>query len=170
MQKHKRALQKNLSHFLVHYRRISRTTTGKTLAEIMFGRNIKTRMDLLHPQSNERHSTRKVKSDASFGKNARELEVGDAVWMQDYRNSSRWIPGSITPKFGPQSYLVPANGKFYKRHIDQLRSHSLETLEDATYSIKTSRMSTVTNKKTSQCHQSYQGSIFSGRTEDLQTD
>ena len=84
MQKHKgaRALQKNLCQFLLHYQSTLHTTTGKTPAEIMFGRNIKTRMDLLHPQSKERHSQlEKSKSEAFFGKNARELEVRDAVWM-----------------------------------------------------------------------------------------
>ena len=78
MQKHNGALQKNLCQFLLHYR--SHTTTGKTPAEIIFGRNIKTRMDLLHPQSKERKQE-KPKSEASFGKNARKLEVEDAVWM-----------------------------------------------------------------------------------------
>ena len=61
MQKHNGALQKNLCQFLLHYRSTPHTTTGKTPAEIMFGRNIKTRMDLLHPQSRERHSKQRVK-------------------------------------------------------------------------------------------------------------
>ena len=104
----------------------------KALAEIMFGRNIKTRMDLLHPQSKERKQE-KPKSEASFGKNARKLEVEDAVWMWNYRSSPRWIPGSITTKFGPRNYQVLANWKFHKRHIDQLRSRSLEMLEDTTH-------------------------------------
>ena len=126
MQKHNGALQKNLCQFLLHYRSTPHTTTGKTPAEIMFGRNIKTRMDLLHPQSTEKQES---KNEASLGKNVRELEVGDAVWMRNYRSLPRWIPGSITTKFGPRNYQVLANGKFHKRHIDQLRSRSLKMLE-----------------------------------------
>ena len=100
----------------------------------MFGRNIKTRMDLLHPPSKEKHSPQdKSKSEVSFEKNARELEVGDAVWMQNCRKLPTWIPGSITTKFGPRNYQVLANGKFHKRHIDQLRTRSLDTLEDTSY-------------------------------------
>ena len=119
MQKHKGALQKNLYQFLLHYQSTPHITTGKTPAEIMFGRNIKTRMNLLHPQSKERKQE-KSKSEVSFGENARELEVGDVVWMQNYQSSPRWILGSITNKFGPWNYQVLANGKFHKRHIDQL--------------------------------------------------
>ena len=51
IQKHKGALQKNLCNFLLHYQSTPHTTTGKTPDEIMFGQNIKTRMDLyIHPQ------------------------------------------------------------------------------------------------------------------------
>ena len=39
----------------------------------------------------------------------------------------------IITKFGPRNYQVLANGKFHKRHIDQLWSHSLEALEDTSH-------------------------------------
>ena len=132
----------------------------------MFGRNIKTRMDLLHPQSKERKQE-KSKSEASFGKNARELEVGDVVWMQNYQSSPRWIPGSITTKFGPRNYCTKSlqNGKFHKRHIDQLFFGNF-----GRYNSQVSRLPEVTNKKTKQHPQSHQDGILSRRTEDLQTD
>ena len=77
--------------FLLHYWGTPRTTTGKTPAEIMFSRNIKTRTDLLHAESVERHSKlEKSRSEASFEKNACELEVGDAVWMRNYQMDSRF--------------------------------------------------------------------------------
>ena len=84
MQKHKRALQKNLCHLQLHYRSsYSSYHYWKALAEIMFGRNIKTRMDLLHPQSNERHSQlEESRVKHPLGKMlVHELEVGDAVWV-----------------------------------------------------------------------------------------
>ena len=49
------------------------------------------------------------------------------------QSSPRWIPGSITTKFGPWNYQILANGKFHKIRVDQLQSCSLETLEDTTY-------------------------------------
>ena len=36
----------------------------------------------------------------------------------------------MTTMFGPRNYQVLANGIFYKRHIDQLRTRSLDILED----------------------------------------
>ena len=49
MQKEKGEVQLNLSKFLLHYRTTPHSATGKSPAEPIFGRQIKTRLDLLHP-------------------------------------------------------------------------------------------------------------------------
>ena len=43
-------LEKTLNQFLLRYRTTPHPKTGKSPSEIMFGRNIKTRLDLLHPK------------------------------------------------------------------------------------------------------------------------
>ena len=40
---------------------------------------------------------------------------------------------SITTKFGPRNNQVLANEKLHKRHIDQLRTRSLDILEDTSH-------------------------------------
>jgi len=114
--KAKGAPQKTLCKFLLHYHSTPHASTGKTPAEIMFGRNIKTRQDLLHPRALVTLSPQiqKTMSEESPEKRCNELEVGDAVWIRNYCNSPRWIPRLVTMKYGPQNYQVSVNGKHHK--------------------------------------------------------
>jgi len=132
IRKAKRALQKTLCKFLLHYCSTPHATTGKTPAEIMFGRNIKTRLDLLHPRARVTLSPQieKTMSEESPEKRCNELEVGDAVWIRNYRNSPRWIPGFVTIKYGARNYQVNVNGQHHKRHVDQLRPRYVEIMKD----------------------------------------
>ena len=47
MQKEKGEVQLNLSKFLLRYRTTPHSATGKSPAELIFGKQIKTRLDLL---------------------------------------------------------------------------------------------------------------------------
>ena len=69
-------------------------------------------------------------SEESPEKRCNELEVGDTVWIRNYRNSPRWIPGFVTMKYGPRNYHVNVNEKHHKRHVDQLRPRYVEIVKD----------------------------------------
>ena len=85
----------------------------------------------IHPQKkNTLHKTSQI---VKYPLREMLVNYGDAVWMQNYQKLPTWIPGSITTKFGPRNYQVLTNGKFHKRHIDQLRTRSLDTLEDTSH-------------------------------------
>ena len=93
---------------------------------MLFGRNIRTRLDLLHPTPEDRTdkgTTDEVKT--------RQLKVGDLVWSRNYRKGVKWLPGKITKKYGPRNYQVQIGDQTHKRHIDQLRGRQarLETEE-----------------------------------------
>ena len=58
MQK-KGEVELNLSKFLLRYRTTPHSVTGKSPAELIFGRQIKTRLDLLHPDESNRQDQSK---------------------------------------------------------------------------------------------------------------
>ena len=116
-----------LAQFLLRYRTTPHATTGKTPAEMMFGRRVRTRLDLLHPTSNltKISPTKADLQSGSTQNHLRKFQVGTHVWMRNYVGKPKWIPGVVKTKTGPVSYKICARGSIHRRHIDQLRMRNL---------------------------------------------
>lgn len=112
-----------LDQFLLHYRTTSHGTTGKPPAEMMFGRRIGTRLDLLHPSP--KHTNSKSQREKDSRSKLREFQVGNHVWMRNYLGKPRWLPGVVTARTGPVSYHIRCHGQEHRRHVDQLRRREL---------------------------------------------
>ena len=108
-----------LCQFLLTYRTTPHCTTKRTPAELM-GRQLRTRLDLLHPSAADR-----IQKQGSKGESSRGFYVGDTVLVRDYRTGSRkgiWIKGKILEELSPVTYKVMVENDIkWKRHIDQLR-------------------------------------------------
>ena len=109
------SLQSRLSRSLFAYRSTP-NASGKTPAEIMFGRQIRTKLTSLQPMDNDVKLKEATTSD-------RQLLVGQNVLFHMYKdNKSNWYPGKIVKKFGNVMYTIQdSKGLLHKRHIDQLR-------------------------------------------------
>ena len=117
-------LKQALAQFLLHYRTSSHGTTGKSPAEMMFGRRIRTRLDLLHPKPKWTKSKKLDKEQIPRSK-LREFQVGNCVWMRNYLGKPRWLPGVVTARTGPVSYRIQCRGQEHRRHVDQLKRREL---------------------------------------------
>ncbi|XP_068227905.1 serine/arginine repetitive matrix protein 1-like [Palaemon carinicauda] len=113
------SLNQKRCDFLLTYRTTPHTTTKRTPAELM-GRRLKTRLDLLCPNTSER--IQEQSSGDLFKKPTRLVTIGDTVLARDYRNRKEtWISGIVTERLSPCSYHVAVGDMIWKRHIDQLR-------------------------------------------------
>lgn len=110
-----------LNDFLLTYRTTPHSTTGRTPSEMLYGRRIRTKLDLIKPDLGEKILRRQTGDKVTDA-----LAVGERVITQDYRDRRpKWIEGVVTDKLSPVTYLVDVGSSdkamIWKRHQDQLR-------------------------------------------------
>ena len=91
------------------YRITPHTTTGETPSKRMFGRTIRSRLDMLKPllaQTVENKQEKSRKNDYKL----RSFEEGGIVLARDYRSlSQKWQRAIITNRNGPVTYDIETN-------------------------------------------------------------
>ena len=114
-----RDLQHKLDRFLMAYRASPHATTEQSPAQLLMGRNLKTRLDLLRPDV-KRRVDKKIFTDET--KPMKEFSIGDKVWARNVVGGIKWVPGEVVKQVGPVLYHVSAKGMVWKRHADQFRT------------------------------------------------
>jgi hypothetical protein len=60
---------------------------------------------------------------------SREFEIGQRVLVSDFRGGKEhWTVGVIVSKLGPVTYRVQVEDYIWKRHVDQIRKNSCESM------------------------------------------
>lgn len=100
----------------------------------MYGRNIRTRLDIMKPDLATTVLCKQYGSKAKHCVNEiREFSEGDPVNTRDYRcNADKWAKGQIHSRTGPLSYKVDVNGTLWRRHVDQIVGTSKNQAADPT--------------------------------------
>ena len=119
-------LQQQLGNFLLKYRTTPHTTTGETPSQLFLGRQVRTRLDLLRPDSERRVCSKQAAQKQCHDRKARwrEFHVGDWVMARDWRSQHQalWQPGVVAECYGPLSYVIHMDsGLVWRRHVDSLR-------------------------------------------------
>ncbi|XP_020912823.1 uncharacterized protein K02A2.6-like [Exaiptasia diaphana] len=129
-----RELQYKLDRFLMAYRTAPHSTTGQSPAQLLLGRNLKTRLDLLKPNM-RRRVNQKILMDVN--KPMKVFREGQKVWVRNFLKGAKWCPGGIIKSLGPVLYQVSVNGMVWKRHVDQLRARVVDNVEEVVASFRT---------------------------------
>lgn len=128
------SLREKVYKFLTKYRCTPHSTTGLAPAELMFGRNIRTHLDLLHPTLIDSVSNRQQAQKQCHDKTAKDraILVNDSVLVRNFsQRGDKWVPGVVVETTGPVSYKVrTASLGIVRRHRDQVRVTSSH--DDAT--------------------------------------
>ena len=113
-----------LSKFLFRYRTTPHSTTGRTPAELLYGRKLRTALDLLKPSTAtqlkvDQSLIRQQRLHDSRAKN-RNFQVGDEVFVRCFVGQRKWRAGVIAAQAAPLTYDVKVGNEVLRRHIDHL--------------------------------------------------
>lgn len=116
-------IDERISTFLFKYRIIPQTTTGRSPAELLVGRRLRSHLDLLHPDSSHKVVAAQDKQrQMTSPVRCREFNVDDKVYARNYHGSKKWMEAKVIRSTGPVSYVVETTtGIRLRRHVDQLR-------------------------------------------------
>lgn len=115
-------LYTKLARFLFAYRNAPHCTTNESPAFLMFGRTLRSHLDILRPNVestvvNKQQSQVNSSSQASL----RLFKVGDPVLVRDYRQGQQWKRGTIYATTGPLMYQVEISPNvIWRRHANQI--------------------------------------------------
>ena len=130
-------LDYNLNNFLLTYRIIKHSSTNEAPCQLLMGRKLRTRFDLIHPREKDvidnktaivqdrvRKSQEKGKYYHDRTAKMREFEVGDHVWARNYsKRGPKFVRAKIHHKISPLSYKVfVREGLIWRRHSQQLKA------------------------------------------------
>ena len=101
-----RAFQQTFDRFLLTYRSVPHATTALSPAQLLLGRNIRTRLDLIKPDVTRGVDKKLLQSNNSTLK----FFVNDQhVWVRNYRRGPNWVRGTVIERTGPVLYRVKVN-------------------------------------------------------------
>ena len=97
-----------LHRFLLQYRITPQSTTGKSPAELLNQRRLKTKLDLLHPnlQGKVQKQQSQIKRNHYKLAAERRFVVGDTVNTKNFGHGPKWIIGVVVKVTGPVSCEV----------------------------------------------------------------
>lgn len=128
----------HLQTFLSVYRSTPNRSApdGKSPAELLLGRPIKTTLDLLKPRESTTtavNSKQNNQFNRRHGTVKREFSAEDLVYAEiHHRNQASWVPGKVIEKKGSVNYSVLLeSGRLIRSHTNQLRQRYLESASEA---------------------------------------
>nr|XP_012231250.1 PREDICTED: uncharacterized protein LOC105677293 [Linepithema humile] len=110
-------IKANLQKFLYHYRLTPHPELNKSPAEAMYGRKLRSRLDLMFPKINKNNEIIE-----NFGK-ANNFKKGEKVVVREYLNkNNKWRFGNVITRLGKLHYKVKLeDGRICKCHINQIK-------------------------------------------------
>ncbi|KAI5743861.1 hypothetical protein M8J77_022987 [Diaphorina citri] len=109
-----------LARLLLQYRKTPQTSTNVSPSVLMFGREIRSKLDMIKP--NIYAKVDKAGSNSKPVGTPREIALNKRVAVRNYTSKNKWEFGTVMRKLGKLHYEVKLDdGRVWKRHIDQIR-------------------------------------------------
>ncbi|XP_022816983.1 uncharacterized protein K02A2.6-like [Spodoptera litura] len=127
-----RNLNNNLLKFLFDYRNSVHTLTGLSPAELVYGRKLRTRFDLLKPEPPSPSSTahanmvkrKQCLQNKTGGHNTQVFAPGDIVYYKNHKVNGKftWCKGTVMKKVGRVLYVIKdkVTSNIVRKHKNQI--------------------------------------------------
>lgn len=122
-------IQERIANFLLCYRSTKHSTTGCTPAKLFMGRELRTRLSLVHPDIQNNVENKQSAQIQAHDKKCplREFVRGEGVWVKDPIKRDKWFPGLVENKIAPKTYIIKLDdGRVWKRHVDHMRKGQID--------------------------------------------
>ena len=116
------SVETRVSQFLARYRIIPQTSTGVSPAELLLGRKLRSRLDLVYPEIGRkvRQSQASQKLAHDWHAKERTMQEGEAVYASNFRSGPKWMPGVLKQSTCPTSFAVQLEDeRLLRRHQDK---------------------------------------------------
>ena len=128
------SMESRVARLFSRYRVTPQSTTGRSPAELMFGRKLRTRLDLLRPDLSSRVRQQQTIQKQNHDTHAkqRDINTGMEVYVFNNQGTPKWLPGTIEKISGPVSVVVKlSDGRTLRKHIDDLRPRTSQVCDDS---------------------------------------
>ena len=121
MDKEKLPLEEKLAKVLFSYRDTHQSTTRISSAELLYGRRLRGKLDLLKPDVAARVRQQQARQKGYHDLHAatRGFVLGQRVWVRQH--SGPWEPGLVVAVSGPVSLVEMSDHRRLRCHSDQVR-------------------------------------------------
>jgi len=108
-----------LSRLLFRYRLTPQTTTGRSPAELLMNRQLRSPLSLMRPDLEGR--VRQKQQGRVGSRPDRVFEVGQEVLVINFGGNPKWLPGVVMVVLGAANFNIRLkDGRMVHRHVDQV--------------------------------------------------
>ena len=149
-------IEVKLARFLFNYRVTPHSTTGVSPAELMFGRRLRTRFDILQPDLATKVLREQGKQKEGFDVHTRDrkFKQGDYVYVRNFHDGTRkWLPGRIVKQVGNVSFTIKLEDSnvYLRRHQNHIRIRKTNHIPELEVTLRSSQsQNTDTNSNTAE--------------------
>ena len=116
-------LETRLQKFLLHYRVTPQATTTKSPSELLYRRQIRTKLDLIRPNlaRKVKRQQSQMKQGADRSSSTRTFQRGDSVLVKNFSSGPTWLHGRIQNGSASIYDVQLKDGRLVRRHVDHIR-------------------------------------------------
>ena len=122
------SLDDRLSQFLFQYRITPHATTGISPAQLLMGRQPRSRLDLVRPDLDSKVEQQQECQKRNRDKHSKPhgFSVDDSVYILNLPAKDSWLPGTITKVLGLTYEVRLSDNRTVRRHIDHIQSQATD--------------------------------------------